>query len=76
MREFVARAKQRDVLALIGAGVITEHYDVRSIRDRMTRDPVDSTVWIDLLRNTDTVPVNHYARCCIRAKRPLRHTTT
>lgn len=38
LREFVSRGKQRDVLALIGAGTIAADYDVRAIRAQMTRD--------------------------------------
>jgi Arc/MetJ family transcription regulator len=38
MREFVSRGKQRDVLAMIGAGLISEDYDVRAIRERAARD--------------------------------------
>jgi Arc/MetJ family transcription regulator len=37
LREFVARGKQRDVLALIGADLIAPDYDVRTVRGRMTR---------------------------------------
>lgn len=39
LREFVARGRQRDVLALIGAGVIAADYDVRAVREQMIRDP-------------------------------------
>jgi Arc/MetJ family transcription regulator len=39
LREFVSRSKQRDVLALIGQGVIAADYDVRAVREKMTRDP-------------------------------------
>ena len=39
LREFVARGKQRDVLALIGEEVIAADYDVRAVRGQMTRDP-------------------------------------
>lgn len=39
LREYVSRGKQRDVLALIGGGVIAADYDVRAVRERMTRDP-------------------------------------
>jgi Arc/MetJ family transcription regulator len=39
LREFVARKKQRDVLALIGKDMIAPDYDVRAVRERMTRDP-------------------------------------
>jgi Arc/MetJ family transcription regulator len=39
LREFVSRGKQRDVLALIGEGVIAADYDVRAVREQMTRDP-------------------------------------
>jgi len=39
LRAFVARGKQRDVLALIGEGVIAADYDVRAVREQMTRDP-------------------------------------
>jgi Arc/MetJ family transcription regulator len=39
LREFVARGRQRDVLGLIGVGVIAADYDVRAVREQMTRDP-------------------------------------
>jgi Arc/MetJ family transcription regulator len=41
LRAFVSRGKQRDVLALIGEGllIIAADYDVRAVRERMTRDP-------------------------------------
>ena len=39
LRDFVSRNRQRDVLALIGTGVIAADYDVREIREKMTRDP-------------------------------------
>ncbi len=39
LRAFVSRGKQRDVLALIGEGVIAADYDVRTVRAQMTRDP-------------------------------------
>jgi Arc/MetJ family transcription regulator len=39
LRAFVSRGKQRDVLALIGEGVIAADYDVRALREQMTRDP-------------------------------------
>ena len=39
LRDFVSRNRQRDVLALIGTGVIVADYDVREIREKMTRDP-------------------------------------
>jgi Arc/MetJ family transcription regulator len=39
LREFVSRSKQRDILALIGEGVIAADYDVRAVRERMSRDP-------------------------------------
>jgi Arc/MetJ family transcription regulator len=39
LREFVSRNKQRDVLALIGEGVIAPDYDVRAVRGQKTRDP-------------------------------------
>ncbi len=31
LREFVSRSKQRDILALIGEGVIAADYDVRAV---------------------------------------------
>lgn len=39
LRDFVSRSKQRDILALVGEGVIAPDYDVRAVRRRMTRDP-------------------------------------
>jgi len=39
LRDFVSRGKQRDVLALIGTGIIAADYDVRAIRGQMTLDP-------------------------------------
>jgi hypothetical protein len=39
LREFVSRGKQRDILALIGEGVIAADYNVRAAREQMTRDP-------------------------------------
>ena len=39
LRAFVSRGKQRDVLALIGEEVIAADYDVRAVREQMTRDP-------------------------------------
>jgi Arc/MetJ family transcription regulator len=39
LREFVSRSKQRDIFALIGEGVIDADYDVRAVRERMSRDP-------------------------------------
>jgi Arc/MetJ family transcription regulator len=39
LREFVSRGRQKDVLALIGAGAIAADYDVRAVRERMTGDP-------------------------------------
>lgn len=39
LREFIARAKQKDVLALIGKDLIAPHYDVRAVRRKMVRDP-------------------------------------
>ena len=39
LRDFVSRGKQRDILALIGEGVIAPDYDVRSVRGQMVRDP-------------------------------------
>ena len=38
LREFVSRGKQRDILALIGEGVIAEDYNVRAVREQMARD--------------------------------------
>ncbi len=38
LREFVSRGKQRDILALIGEGVIAADYNVRAVREQMTRD--------------------------------------
>jgi Arc/MetJ family transcription regulator len=37
LRDFVARSKQRDVLALIGKDLVAPDYDVRAVRRRMTR---------------------------------------
>lgn len=39
LREYVARGKQRDILALIDGELIARDYDVRAVRRRMTRDP-------------------------------------
>ena len=39
LRDFVARGKQRDVLELIGQGLIAPDYDVRTVRRAMNRDP-------------------------------------
>lgn len=39
LREYVARGKQRDVLALIDDELIARDYDVRTVRRRMTRGP-------------------------------------
>jgi len=39
LRDFVARGKQRDVLELIGTGIIAADYDVRAMREQMARDP-------------------------------------
>jgi len=39
LRSFVSRGKQREVLALIGEGIIAADYDVRAVREQMTRDP-------------------------------------
>jgi len=38
LREYVSRARQRDVLALIGQDVIASDYDVRATRRKMSRD--------------------------------------
>ena len=37
LREFVARAKKRDILALIGEDLLAPNYDVRTVRRQMTR---------------------------------------
>ena len=39
LRDFVARGKQRDVLELIGQGLIAPDYDVSTVRRAMNRDP-------------------------------------
>jgi hypothetical protein len=39
LRAFVSRGKQKDVLALIGEGAMAADYDVRAVREQMTRDP-------------------------------------
>jgi Arc/MetJ family transcription regulator len=36
LREFVARGKQQDILALIGEQTIAPDYDVRAVRRRMS----------------------------------------
>jgi Arc/MetJ family transcription regulator len=36
LQAFVSRAKQRDILALIGQGVVAADYDVRTVRAQMT----------------------------------------
>jgi Arc/MetJ family transcription regulator len=38
LREFVARARQRDVLSLVGETLIAPDYDVRAIRRRLCGD--------------------------------------
>ncbi len=38
LRAFIARGKQKDILALVGAPLIAPDYDVRQVRRRMTRD--------------------------------------
>jgi len=38
LREFVARARQRDVLSLVGQDLLTPDYDVRAARRKMSRD--------------------------------------
>ena len=38
LQAYVSRGKQRDILALIGEGVIAEDYNVRAVREQMTRD--------------------------------------
>ena len=37
LRDFVARRKQRDILALIGEDLIAPDYDVRKVRRTMAR---------------------------------------
>jgi Arc/MetJ family transcription regulator len=39
LREFVARHRQREILALAGQGLIDPAYDVRAVRAGMMRDP-------------------------------------
>jgi Arc/MetJ family transcription regulator len=39
LREFIARARQKDVLSLVGKNFIAPDYDVRAIRRKMARDP-------------------------------------
>jgi Arc/MetJ family transcription regulator len=38
LREFVARARQRDVLSLVGQDLLAPDYDVRAARRKMSRD--------------------------------------
>ena len=38
LRDFVARRKQREILGLIGQGLIAPDYDVRAVRRVMGRD--------------------------------------
>jgi Arc/MetJ family transcription regulator len=37
LRDFMARRKQRDILALAGEGLIARDYDVRKVRRTMVR---------------------------------------
>lgn len=37
LRDFIARRKQRDILALAGEGLIAPDYDVRKVRRTMAR---------------------------------------
>lgn len=37
LRDFIARRKQRDILALAGEGLIAPDYDVRKVRRPMAR---------------------------------------
>ncbi len=39
LREYVARGKQRNILALVDDALIAPDYDVRAVRRKMTRDP-------------------------------------
>jgi Arc/MetJ family transcription regulator len=39
LRAYIARGRQRNILALVDEGLIAPHYDVRSVRRRMSRDP-------------------------------------
>ena len=39
LRDYVARARQRDNLRLIGKELIAPDYDVRAVRRNMGRDP-------------------------------------
>lgn len=39
LRDYVARARQRDILGLIGKELIAPDYDVRAVRRNMSRDP-------------------------------------
>lgn len=39
LRDFVARARQKDVLKLIGEDLIAPDYDVREVRRKMNRAP-------------------------------------
>jgi Arc/MetJ family transcription regulator len=39
LRDYVARARQRDILALVGKDLIAPDYDVRAARRNMDRDP-------------------------------------
>lgn len=39
LREYVARSRQRDILALLDEELLAPDYDVRAVRRRMTRDP-------------------------------------
>lgn len=38
LRAYVARARQRNILALVDEGLIAPDYDVRGVRRRMARD--------------------------------------
>lgn len=37
LSEFVARHRQREILKLVGEGLIAPDYDVRVVRERMSR---------------------------------------
>jgi Arc/MetJ family transcription regulator len=39
LRDYVARARQRDILGLIGKELIAPDYDVRAVRGNMSRYP-------------------------------------
>jgi len=39
LRDYVARARQRDILGLVGQALIAPDYDVRAVRRTMSRDP-------------------------------------